>query len=330
MANVYAATHRNGRRGAIKLLKSEFNVYAEVRERFLREGYVANRIRHPGVVGILDDDETEDGLAFLVMELLIGVSLHERLEAVGRLGALEALFLADQVLDVLAAAHGARVIHRDIKPGNVFILDDGRVKVLDFGLARVLEGQPSPVCMTRKGMVLGTVPFMAPEQAQGKSDLVTEQSDIYALGATLFCALSGQFVHNVENKMDRLIAVMNDPARSLATVAADLPQPLVKVVDRALAYKPADRWASAEHMQRAVRVAYEGLARRPIPTTRRASVQGLQGWVRPVHLESEAGQPPSPAAAPGISVVFEPDPSQSVLNIPIDVEASSEPGGRDR
>ena len=140
MASVYAATHRNGRRGAIKLLLPEISRNAEIRERFLREGYVANRIGHPGVVGILDDDETEEGLAFLVMELLRGASLQARLRQVGVLPPLEVLFVADQVLDVLVAAHQAQVIHRDIKPGNVFLLTDGRVKVLDFGLARVLDG----------------------------------------------------------------------------------------------------------------------------------------------------------------------------------------------
>ncbi len=324
MANVYAATHRNGRRGAIKLLKPELNVHAEVRERFLREGYVANRIQHPGLVGIVDDDETEDGLAFLVMELLSGESLQDRLARDPAVPPAEALFIADQVLDVLQAAHEAQVVHRDIKPGNIFVLDDGRVKLLDLGLARVLEGRKAAVAMTQKGMVLGTVPFMAPEQAQGKPELVTAQSDIYALGATLFFVLSGQYVHEHENKMDRLLATMRDPARSLARAADGIPSSVVRVVDRALAFRPRDRWGSAAEMQEAVRGAYEELAQRPIPKTRRVCVQGVQGWVRPVHHDAELATEPMTAASLSISVVFEADLSQGVASVPIDVDVSED------
>ena len=320
MANVYAATHRNGRRGAIKLLRPEFNVFAELRERFLREGYVANRIQHPGVVGIVDDDETEDGLAFLVMELLLGRSLHDRLSGSGNLNPLQALFLADQVLDVLTAAHQAHVIHRDIKPGNIFILEDGRIKVLDLGLARVLEGQRAAVHMTRKGMVLGTVPFMAPEQAQGRSELVTAQSDIYALGATLFFALSGQYVHDAENKMDRLLAVMNDTARSLADASPGLPESLVRFVDRALQRDPRKRWGSAAEMQAQAQAAYREISDAPIPKTRRTSVQGVPGWMRPVQVDAGLKTQPMTAHSLGISVVFEPDLSQQWQSVPLDVE----------
>src|SRR4051794_30714386 len=140
MAAVYQATHRNGKRVAIKMLHPFIAANADVRERFLREGYVANQVDHPGAVSILDDDLTTDGAPFLVMELLEGQSLDGWMQRSGEILPLpDVLAVADQVLDVLAAFHERNVIHRDIKPGNLFITQAGIVKVLDFGLARLRD-----------------------------------------------------------------------------------------------------------------------------------------------------------------------------------------------
>src|SRR5262245_41452250 len=137
MAAVYQATHRNGKKVAIKMLHPSLAAHADVRERFLREGYVANQVEHPGAVSILDDDITPEGLPFLVMELLEGESLDAWMSRVGEILPVgDVLAVADQVLDVLAAFHARNVIHRDIKPGNLFVTRAGIVKVLDFGLAR--------------------------------------------------------------------------------------------------------------------------------------------------------------------------------------------------
>jgi serine/threonine-protein kinase len=136
MGAVYAATHRNGRRAAIKILHAQYAQNPEVRKRFLREGYVANKIGHPGALAILDDDVAEDGAPFLVMELLEGESLSAWLErSGGTLPALEVVAVAGQVLQVLEVAHTNGVVHRDIKPGNVFVTREGHAKLLDFGLA---------------------------------------------------------------------------------------------------------------------------------------------------------------------------------------------------
>ncbi len=319
MANVYAARHRNGRQVAVKLLLPEFAEFPEVRERFLREGYLANRIDHPGVVGILDDDETEDGRAFLVMELLKGVSLLERIEAVSRMPLAEALFMADQLLDALGAAHKAGVIHRDIKPGNIFLLADGRVKVLDFGLARVLDGQTQ--ALTRQGLVLGTVSYMAPEQARARSEGIDARTDIYAVGATLFSCLSGQFVHNAKNTMDRLRAVASKPARSIAEAVDGLPVRVVALIDRALYFQSAERWQDTAAMQSQIRIAFEELTGQPIPDTQRVKLHGLTGWSRPAQLLlAELPDASQPVTMCDVSVVFEPSVSQDGLSIPIDVE----------
>src|SRR5580704_7491550 len=151
MAAVYAATHRNGARGAIKMLHLQVSLDAEARRRFLREGYLANAVGHPGAVSVLDDDVAEDGSAYLVMELLEGESLETRAERRGgRLPPAEVLVYADRLLDVLAAAHHKGIVHRDIKPDNVFVTQDGTLKLLDFGIARLRDGRGSAT-MTADG-----------------------------------------------------------------------------------------------------------------------------------------------------------------------------------
>jgi serine/threonine-protein kinase len=134
MAAVYSATHRNGSRVAVKILHPELSVNVQVKTRFLREGYVANAVGHDGAVRVSDDDTAEDGAAFLVMELLDGETLEDRrMRFGGRLSEDEVLAMAEQLLDVLAAAHAKGVVHRDLKPENVFLTRAGQVKVLDFG-----------------------------------------------------------------------------------------------------------------------------------------------------------------------------------------------------
>src|SRR4051812_38757370 len=129
MATVYAATHRNRKRFAVKMLHVEFSVRSDARTRFVREGYVANSVAHPGVVAILDDDVDETGSAFIVMELLDGVTVDALSTATGTaVPVREALGIAYQLLDVLQAAHQNSVVHRDIKPANLFVLRDGQLK----------------------------------------------------------------------------------------------------------------------------------------------------------------------------------------------------------
>jgi eukaryotic-like serine/threonine-protein kinase len=310
MASVYSATHRNGRRAAVKLLAAEFASIPEVRERFLREGYVANRIGHPGVVGIVDDDTTDAGQVYLVMELLEGNSL---LELINRrsLNPAQVVFIGEQVLEALATAHRRGIIHRDIKPGNVFVCKDGRVKVLDFGLARVLEG--NDLEPTRDGLVLGTVPYLSPEQAIAKRDAVDWRSDIYGVGAMLFYALSGRYVHEANSQLDMLMATVQKPARSLVSVMPSATPQLIELVDRALKYEPSARWQCAEDMAQAAQQAFKELTGTTIPTTERAESDGRLGWMRAAALPA-AGPPSSSGvevvihdASLCVSKVFEPE-----------------------
>lgn len=258
MSAVYAATHRNGARAAIKLLHRALSEHDDVRERFLREGYAANKVGHPGAVQVIDDEISEDGAVFLVMELLEGESVDARLRRLGPLAAFEVLAFAAPVLDVLAAAHGQGIVHRDVKPANVFLVKDGRVKLLDFGLARVREGTFEQR-QTREGVVMGTIGYLAPEQARGLTSEVEARTDLWAVGATMFTVLSGRHVHEGGTPMDRVITAASTPARPLASVAPHAPPEVAAIVDKALAFKKDDRFSSADAMRHAVLAASHAL-----------------------------------------------------------------------
>ena len=254
MAAVYAATHiNNGRRGAIKLLHPELAVNEEVRSRFLREGYAANKVEHPGTVAVLDDDITEDGAVYLVMELLSGETLEARREVTGSLLPAPVLRIIDSILDVLVAAHQKGIIHRDLKPDNVFLCSDGEVKVLDFGIARVREASGGRHTMANAGP-MGTPAYMPPEQARGRWSEVDPRSDLWAVGATMFTLLTGRLVHDAETVNELLLAAMTKSAPKLASVMPDVAPGLAEIIDRALAYAQEDRWADAATMQAAVRL----------------------------------------------------------------------------
>jgi serine/threonine-protein kinase len=264
MASVFAATHRNKKRFAVKILHPELSTRTDIRQRFLREGYAANSVRHPGAVAILDDDVAEDGAAFLVMELLDGVSAEALCEGIGgTLPVPAVLTLAHELLGTLAAAHASSIVHRDIKPANLFVLRDGAVKVLDFGIARVMEDDGGSSA-TSTGTMLGTPAFMAPEQANGAASQVDARTDIWGAGATMFTLLSGQFVHMGETPRQVAVRAATQPARSLSAAVPDVPAPVVTLVDRALSFEKADRWESAQAMRDALASACESVSGKPV------------------------------------------------------------------
>jgi serine/threonine-protein kinase len=259
MAAVYSATHRNGMRVAVKMLHPELSLNNEVRTRFLREGYVANRVEHSGAVLVLDDEVAEDGGVFLVMELLDGETLASRFERKARsFVASEVLLVADQVLDVLSAAHQKQIVHRDIKPDNIFLTRSGGLKLLDFGIARLRE-LSTKSSATRSGSTMGTPAYMAPEQARARWDEVDARTDLWSVGATMFKLLTGRVVHVAETVTEQLLAAMTQPAPPIASLVPTAPIPLVEIVDKALAFNKEDRWDDARHMQQAVRGAYKAI-----------------------------------------------------------------------
>jgi len=319
MAVVYAATHRNRRHFAIKMLHPELSSIEELRIRFQREGYVANTVEHPGTVAVLDDDVTDDGAAFLVMELLHGAGLDAlAARCGGRLSAPEALGLVHQLLDVLAAAHAKGVVHRDIKPANLFLDVTGQLKVLDFGIARLREATTSHLA-TGTGTTLGTPAFMAPEQALGSVSEIDAQSDIWAVGATLFTLISGRLVHEGDNAQQLLVQAATRPARSLDTVVAGAPRSLVNVVARALAFDKASRFRTAPEMRAEVdRVARDVFG--GVPTK-----EQLAPLAAPGALSTAPTEQSKPPPAPGSGTMTERLPSASGLRktaTPVSVTAN--------
>ena len=259
MAAVYAARHRNGARAAVKVLHPDLSRYEEVRERFQREGYAANRVGHPGAVKVLDDDVVsggpEAGTAYIVMEMLDGCSMQERLERGPAMSEVEFLRIADRVLDVLRAAHARGVVHRDLKPENLFLVRDDtsgdgpRVKVLDFGLARILQGQ----AITKYGFALGTPSFMSPEQAAGRLEEIDGRTDLFALAATGFRLRTGRRIHEGANAVELVSKMASLSAPPIRSMAPDVSPSFARVVDRALEFRRGDRYATAAEMQADVR-----------------------------------------------------------------------------
>jgi eukaryotic-like serine/threonine-protein kinase len=260
MAAVYAGLHRNGARAAIKILHASFARRPEVRQRFVREGYAANTVNHSGVVKVLDDDiiqgGTDDGGAFLVMELLEGQSIEDRIENGPPISEGEILAIMRAVLDVLEVAHKAGVIHRDLKPDNIFLARDPeqpeappKIKILDFGLARVAELGGGKTVV---GLAIGTPSYMPPEQAAGRVLEIDGRSDLFALAASCFRVLAGRTVHPAEDAVAICTRMATEPAPKLRSVAPHVSAGTALVIDRALAFERNKRWRDAASMRLAV------------------------------------------------------------------------------
>ena len=314
MAVVYRVTHRNQAELALKMLHLELGLSDDIRRRFLREGYAANSVKHPGVVLIVDDDIAEDGAAFLVMEMLQGAPLDILWEDCGnRLSLRAVLSVAHQLLDVLVAAHAKGIVHRDIKPANLFITHDGTLKVLDFGIARVREAAASiSGYSTGSGITLGTPAFMAPEQAYAKSSEIDGQTDVWAVGATLFYLLTGERVHQGENPAQVMIRVATSHARSVASLVADTPPSLTHLIDRALLYDKTARWPSAAAMQEAVARISQELFREAPSKMALVNAQSVPTTAR---LPPRVTGPQPEPAAPGVNAFVATAGTPAILDV---------------
>jgi serine/threonine protein kinase len=256
MACVYEATHANGRKAALKILHPELARDAGVRDRFLREGQIGNKIPHPARVEVLDHDTTDAGEPFLVMELLNGETLDQLWKRNDRkIPVALALGFAEQLLDFLSALHGVGIVHRDLKPANVFVCEAdagekiGRVKVLDYGIAQLREGNQEH---TRAGTALGTPSYMSPEQARGLGDKLDGRADIFSVGAMLQALITGQRLHQGRSNDEALILAATQPAPSIARIDATLPPTVIALVDKALQWDRRNRYENAAAMREAV------------------------------------------------------------------------------
>jgi len=252
MGLVYEAEHGEiGRRVAVKVLHAAFTRQNEVVARFRAEARAATRIGHPHIVEVLDSGTTVDGAVYFVMEYLEGHDVSELIRREGSLPAARTVAIGREICQALAAAHQAGIIHRDMKPENVFLTRrDGRddfVKVLDFGIAKTLDYATERVGrLTSPGVAMGTPEYMSPEQAAGKP--TDHRSDIYSVGAILYEMLCGRPPHDGANIMEILTQKATTPPTALGKLRPDLPRELERLVMRMLAQDPAARPQSMEEL----------------------------------------------------------------------------------
>jgi serine/threonine protein kinase len=309
MATVFAVTHQNSQRYALKLLHPELALIESVRKRFVREGYAANNVDHDGVVTVFDNDVDETGSPFLLMELLEGASVNSLwLPPNGHMPIRETLGIAVQVLDVLCRAHQQGTIHRDIKPSNLFVTTNGVVKVLDFGIAQLRESAYE-LTQTKTGTTLGTPSFMAPEQARAKVGEIDARTDIWAVGATLFTMLSGKFVHEGDNPTNIRVIAATESARSLASVAPDIPSQVVHIVDKALAFEKESRFESAAMM----RDAAQGVLRDFYGELSTQTLASFVKSVRDIHENPDSGENRAPRVGDSGDVVPSSKAKQTII-----------------
>ena len=250
MGKVYEARHTrlHTKRFAVKLLHHELARQPEVVTRFQREAEAASVLTHPNVVGVYDVNTSADGRPYIVAELLHGEDLGSHLERRGKLPTVEAVHIVRQVCHALGAAHAHGIVHRDVKPENVFLAGpSATVKVLDFGISKVSETGDG---LTKTGTVMGTPDYMAPEQARG--DRVDARADIYAVGAILYRALTGRKPFEGTDPMAILTAVLTQEPERPSTLEPSIPLSLELVVQRTMAKMPSERFQTMEALEQAL------------------------------------------------------------------------------
>lgn len=249
MGRVYEAQHTRlaNRKLAIKLLHDEMAHQSEILTRFEREAEAASTIAHPNVVEVLDVNRLEDGRPYIVCEFLEGEEFGALLDRVGTLPVETAVRIVRQICRALMAAHDRGIVHRDVKPENVFLVGDPRaprVKVIDFGISKQSDGSSK---LTRTGMIMGTPAYMAPEQARGEH--VDHRADIYAVGGILYRAVTGQKPYDGEDGAQVLTLVLTEEPKRPRTVTSTVPEGLELVIQRAMARLPDDRYATMAELE---------------------------------------------------------------------------------
>jgi serine/threonine protein kinase/Tol biopolymer transport system component len=248
MGEVYRAHDpRLGRDVAVKVLPASSAADGDRLQRFEQEARAAAALNHPNILALYDLGRSDAG-PYLVTELLEGDTLRAAFEG-GAMPTRKAIGLAVQIARGLSAAHDKGIIHRDLKPENVFVTSDGHAKILDFGLAKLVEPQPGDSLLTTAapgttpGMVLGTVGYMAPEQVRGQS--VDHRADIFAFGAMLYEMLSGRRAFLRDTPAETMTAILNESPPELSLSSANFSLPLPRIVSRCLEKSPAARFQSA-------------------------------------------------------------------------------------
>jgi serine/threonine protein kinase len=322
MGQVYLAEHEAiEKKIALKVLRPEFSRKEDIVSRFQQEAISASRIKHPNVLEVFDFGRLDGGEAFLAMEFLEGHDLADELSRSGILDPSRALPIAMQICRALAAAHARGVVHRDMKPDNVFLqrtVDGEIVKIVDFGIAQLrsteeaAQSEPRRRRLTKTGMIFGTPEYMAPEQAGGRG--TDHRVDVYAVGVILYEMFSGAVPFTGDSFIAVLSAAVHEPPPLLTAVNPELriSASLQEVIMRALAKKPSDRFATMNDLMTAILATAEG------------SVYGLSmlgGFTHPGLSSAPPGPMPAATApqfgAPVNTLVVS-DPTATTLVSPVE------------
>ena len=297
MGVVYRARDtRLGRPVALKVLPPEFVRDDERKARFMQEARAASAVNHPAIAQVYEIDEGPEGL-FIAMEFVEGRTVRAIVQA-NELDVLGALEIAHQVAGGLQKAHDAGIVHRDIKPENVIVTPDGHAKILDFGLAKLVEGTAGgehdashmeTLARTQAGFVLGTLRYMSPEQARGQA--IDHRSDIFSLGVVLYEMVTGQLPFSGSTPLDTLHAIAFEETRPITALRPNLTPSLQRIVTRCLRKRPQDRYASAKELAGDIKTVQRELesgisSRTPIATRLREQWQSWRDcpvgeWILP-------------------------------------------------
>jgi serine/threonine-protein kinase len=237
-------------------LKTCESADASVQERFAREARLAGGLDHPNIVRIYDFDPQEEGPSFIVQEFLEGEDLAQRLTRREAMPLAEKLRVLDAVACGLAHAHAQGVVHRDIKPANIRLLGDGRVKIMDFGIAKAAGSDPT---MTRPGTTMGSLGYMSPEQVEGQD--VDQRTDLFALGIVSYEVLGGRRPFQGDGVAELFQRILHDEPEPLSSFALDVPVELDALVLRCLEKEPARRPSTADEFRRELEAAWTRGAR---------------------------------------------------------------------
>ncbi len=288
-----------GRDVALKILRSDLMSNEHVKERFRREAEIIGKLRHPNTIQLIDYGETAEGLAIMVMELLVGQPLNERLKEKGPLPLLAAMTVGMEIASSLAEAHLLGMVHRDLKPANIFLVEvagQTHAKVLDFGIARILDEEATR--LTSTGQVFGTPRYMSPEQALSTGE-VDSRSDIYALGLIMYECIVGVPPFVAQTSIQYLSAHTTATPPKLREHFAEAPEVLEQLIDSCLAKSAEERPQTAEevvkHLEQIRRMIESGADVQPLPI--RFPSARIEGTAKTEQGKSVATEPASMVGA---------------------------------
>jgi serine/threonine protein kinase len=333
MGKVFLARHLRlpSKHVAVKVLLSDEEVTADQYARFRREAEITSRLGHPNIVGVLDfhGTEGEGGAPFLVLEHLSGETLSRRLKK-GPIPLPEILFIARQIGSALHAAHQAGVIHRDLKPGNIFLVPTEswdvaayQVKLLDFGISKLVSSQ---TLQTQDDVLLGTPRYMSPEQAKGQNSKVDARSDLFALGVIVYEMLSGKSPFADDSVVGIIYRIVNEPVEPLASLCPDLPAPVRAAVERALSKQPGERQPSiAAFIEELTGVSSPSLSPAPVnEVADRGGPSAASVAALPQTVAGRGSRPDASLSAP-LPAAVEAPPQSMVVTVPPQAAVEASP-----